>query len=812
MYENNKNLEAALEYLAAGWSVIPTGLDKRPLLAWKEFQTKRATAPEVREWFAKWPEANIGIVTGKISGLVVVDVEQGGSTEGLTPTVISATGGGGYHYYYKHPGFEIGNDSRKIRELTDIRGDGGFVVAPFSRHASGKFYEWIASPDMADLADLPEWILKIKKQPTKIQINLKDEVTEGARNQTAAQVAGKLLFELPKDRWESDGWAMFKHWNEMKCKPPLDEAELRNTWESIKARESENLERDGMMGEPKKRSQADLMVELLEANDAALLFHNEHKDPYLYIPVEDHFEVWQCRSNQLKRWLARQFWITHAKAPNPQAMRSAMNVIEAKSCFDGPMMKLHNRVAWHEGAIWVDLTDATWRAVKITSDGWTVEARPPILFERFNNQIPQVVPQHGGSLKEFLKLVNITNDDQKILLLVWMVSCFIPDFPHPIPSFYGAHGSAKSWVCRLLQFLIDPSSSDLLTMPSKEKEDDWALVISKHWLTIFDNLSNIPGKISDLLCKAVTGGGFETRELYTNSDSVIFTFKHCMVLNSLSLVAVKPDLLDRSLLFKMDRAQTGRKDEAVIMAEFNRLRPYILGDIFTVVSQAMKIKANIKIKELPRMADFAIWGAAIAQVLGYGQEAFLAAYARNINIQNEEVLKDSLVGTVVRHFMETRDSWKETASETLVAFTETAKKLGINVEQEREWPKAANSLSRKLNELKTNLAQDGIRIDTDQNIGKSRAILITKVRENIVVTAESVQSEIDKAGAGDDASTILQSELKFVSSPVTPLKQAVQNDVDDIDGISAHPEDPDLERVRQVFPGAEIVKDDDDQD
>jgi len=820
MNEVNKNLEAALEYLRLGWSVIPVGQDKKPLIEWGEYKNKLPEKERVEAWFKKASNTQVAIVTGAISDLAVVDIEAGGKTEDLPNTVISKTGGGGFHYYYKHPGKPIKNGVR-VRELTDIRGDGGYVVAPPSLHLSGKNYEWVVPPGISDIADFPEWIIGNKKSNDKLatdwNVKLHTEVGEGQRNDTAASIAGKILKTLPAEEWEIEGWTYLQKWNANFCKPPITLAELQSVWGSIKSRETikqnsegESVEKKILQSGAPKKSQADQLVGLVEDNRNIVLFHNEHHDPYLQMLARDHKEIWACKSKQMRRWLAREFWENYAKAPSSEAVRSALNIIEAKACFDGEMFKLHNRVAWHEKAIWYDLSDAGWRAVKITPEGWNIEANPPILFQRFGHQLPQVEPQRGDSLKDFLNLVNITNEDQKILLLVWIVSCYIPGFPHPIPSFYGAHGAAKSGLCRLVLFLVDPSSADLLTMPSQDKEDDWALVISKHWLAIFDNLSNIPGKISDLLCKAVTGGGFETRELYTNSDSVIFTFKHCMALNSLSLVAVKPDLLDRSLLFKMDRAQVNRKDEAAIAAEFDRLRPLILGDIFTVVGQAMKIKADIKIKELPRMADFALWGAAIAEVLGYGQEAFLTAYSRNINIQNEEVLKDSLVGTVVRHFMETTDFWKETPSETLAIFTEVAKELGINVEKEREWPKGANSLSRKLNELKTNLAEDGIKVDTDQRIGKSRAILLLKPSKNIVSIGGPSEPQENPIDFGDDKPPVFHQIPHPVSSPLKPNNIDTKNDGNDTNGIISYLGTNKLfGDLSQVFPGASLAEDED---
>ena len=77
-----------------GYSVIPVGRDKKPFVEWKRYQTERATAEQIKEWWKQYPEANVGIVTGKEFGIVVVDVENGGRIDDLPPTVISKTGGG----------------------------------------------------------------------------------------------------------------------------------------------------------------------------------------------------------------------------------------------------------------------------------------------------------------------------------------------------------------------------------------------------------------------------------------------------------------------------------------------------------------------------------------------------------------------------------------------------------------------------------------------------------------------------------------------------------------------------------------------
>jgi len=142
-------LTHALKYLALGFSVIPLRpKGKEPLIPWTEFQKRRATESEVTEWFTKWPNANVGIVTGSISSIVVIDLDGPEGIEsakklGLSSSCISLTGDG-KHLWHKHPGVNVENAVR-VAPGMDIRGDGGYIVAPGSIHESGRRYRWLGS-------------------------------------------------------------------------------------------------------------------------------------------------------------------------------------------------------------------------------------------------------------------------------------------------------------------------------------------------------------------------------------------------------------------------------------------------------------------------------------------------------------------------------------------------------------------------------------------------------------------------------------------------------------------------------------------
>ena len=161
---------AAKCYLARGWSVLPLRKrDKRPLICWEHLQKERPTEPEIAEWFRRWPDANVGIVTGEISNLIVLDIDpkHGGYAtlerlerrfRPLSATVEAVTGGGGRHLYFAHPG-GLTRNRAGLAQGIDLRGDGGYVVAPPSIHPTGRPYECVTGrgPDETTLAPLPHW-------------------------------------------------------------------------------------------------------------------------------------------------------------------------------------------------------------------------------------------------------------------------------------------------------------------------------------------------------------------------------------------------------------------------------------------------------------------------------------------------------------------------------------------------------------------------------------------------------------------------------------------------------------------------------
>lgn len=298
-------------------------------------------------------------------------------------------------------------------------------------------------------------------------------------------------------------------------------------------------------------------------------------------------------------------------------------MLEGIAFYDGPSHKLANRVTRQDGAVYYDLADASWNAVRIAPDGWSLCPKAPILFRRYAHQRPQVQPARDGDVRAVLRFLNVQVEDQ-LLLLTWLVAAFVPDIPHPIPDFHGEKGAGKSVGQRVLRRLIDPSAVESLTFPSDVRE--LVQQLSHHYAPIYDNVDSLSPWLSDVLCRAVTGEGFSKRELYSDDDDVIYSYRRVVMLNGINVVARRPDLLDRTILIGLERiSRDARLEEAEFWSAFEAQRPRILGGIFDTLSAALRVYPSVRPKALERMADYTRFGAAIAIALGHSAEEFLAA-------------------------------------------------------------------------------------------------------------------------------------------------------------------------------------------
>jgi hypothetical protein len=472
-------------------------------------------------------------------------------------------------------------------------------------------------------------------------------------------------------------------------------------------------------------SEATKIVSAVE-DASVVLFRNELNEPYANISFGTHKRSVKIESKDFKSWLSKLIWDKNKKVI-PTATR--INVIEtlaAKALCEGKTLSLHNRTAWHDGSLWYDIGDG--KTIVIDKDDWRVETNPPIIFRNFKHQKSQTLPSDEGDATKLLDFINIRDDEKRLVLLVWIISCFIPDFPHPILCIHGPQGSAKTTLCKIIKEIIDPSQLDVVSFPGKEAE--LIQQLSHNWCMAYDNVSYISGEQSDILCRAVTGASYSKRSLYTDDEDFIYRYKRCLIINGINELAGKPDLMERSLLVETEplTGTNSRRRETSIFREFEEARPIILSGIFDCLSKTLQRNKTESESEF-RMCDFVSWGCAISESLGYEASYFKNAYLKILQKQNEEVLNSNLVAVALQSILSIIKKWEGTASSLLVHLEKNLIDNEIDFKRDKFWPKTPTQLSRRITELKTDLNKAGIEIRKEKK-GRER-VLVLEQKEKI---------------------------------------------------------------------------------
>jgi len=483
-----------------------------------------------------------------------------------------------------------------------------------------------------------------------------------------------------------------------------------------------NTEVDAPKQSGKKPSMTTSLIAL--ASTGTTMFHDADGTGYISIPKDGcGVSILPIIGTALKYYLSERYFTLHGRAISDRAFKEAIGVLNGNAIFRGAETKLSNRVAWRDGGICYDMTNVRHEEVVIDGSGWRMQNSTSPTFKRHPHQSAQVEPTMGRAIEEIFSIINVVPED-KLLTLVHIVSSLVPDIPHPMIVLGGEQGSAKSSASKVLKALIDPSVIDTVAMP--RAADRMHQVLSKHWYLMFDNVSWIEPWQSDLFCRAVTGQADVTREYFTTSDDHIFSYKMCLGMNGITSIVTSSDLLDRTLSIRLSPIpDSKRKGEEEVNSMFEDMRGEILGSIFTVLADAINIYPTVSMKELPRMADFARWGCAISEALGYTQKDFMDAYNRKIEYANEDALEATPVAGLIIRLMETRDVWRGTTKELREALTDFVVEDGMAPRDIRGM-KSVNALGMTRERILPNLRRFGIDWKKEDRTSTRRGYIIEK--------------------------------------------------------------------------------------
>lgn len=747
----NRLPKAAVRYAKAGWPVFPlhsAGPDgctcgdpdcsnsaKHPRTA-HGFKDATTHTHIVRKWWKKWPNANIGIATGTASGVVVLDIDSRHDgfaslrdlerRYGRLPKSHKVrTGGGGQHHYLRHRGIPIKSKSG-IAPGVDVRGDGGYIVAPPSRHASGKRYEWLGveQPDLSLLPDIPKWLLRLMtkrvgESSKKIAAHV---IPERERNTSLTSLAGAM-----RRRGATKGsiLAALRKENRKRCKPPLNDKEVRGIAASVSKYAPAGEDEGG------RKSVATKLVELAEN---AAYVHTPDQLAFAVIEVDGHQETRALKGQAFRRYLASKYYKTYGKVPTTKALQEALGVVEGRGLYESPEENVFTRVAGRKNKIIVDLGDKAWRSIRIDGEGWRVLSSCKAKFRRPAGMKPLPVPQLGGSIDELREFLNLAHGDDFVLIVSWLVTALRPTGPYPVLLLQGEAGSAKSTTANVLRALVDPNTSPLRSGPREIR--DLMIAAQNSWCVAFDNVSYLPPWLSDDLCRLATGGGFSTRELYSDDSEKLFAATRPLLLNGIEGVATRGDMLDRCLMIYLPAIPRDRRmPEKKFWQRFHKRSPIILGALLDAASHALRRLPSVSLKEYPRMADFAEWATAAAAGFGWTDGTFMRAYNSNQASANVVALESSLLAAPIK-LLSLSAPWHGTATELLSALAD--KCVSSDETLRRDWPKNAQVLSGQLRRIAPNLREIGIDVQIGAKTSGSKS--------RRVITIRRVKSDVNRVG------------------------------------------------------------------
>lgn len=491
----------------------------------------------------------------------------------------------------------------------------------------------------------------------------------------------------------------------------LDRDDVVQELEAVAAEVAEKLSKkdEGSTAD----NDAAVLIAIASGDDVELFHTGGRHDGQSYATIQmpdGHAETWRIRSQGFGHWLRGQYYQSYKGAPASDAFSDAINTIDARAMFEGVERAIYLRVAGDDTTVYVDLANDNWDVVKITASGWEIisSSACEVRFIRRPGMLPLPTPVRGGSIEELRQFVNCPTDDLWTLFAGSLPSCFRARGPYAVLVFSGEQGSAKSTTSKRLRDVIDPNKAPVRRLPREER--DLMIAAQNGHLLAFDNVSTIPIAISDAMCTIATGGGFGTRQLYSDDDEKLIHVAKPQTVNGIDDTASRPDLLDRAILLHLPTIpEEARREEAEMDKAFEEARPRILGALFDAVSTAIRRLPTTVLTRRPRLIDFAKWCQAAESAFGWEDGTFVDAYMRNRGDAVALAIESSPVGVWVFGFMETRTEWEGTAKELLAELEKIADEATT---KRKDWPDKPRVLSDALRRIAPAMRTIGIDIKT----------------------------------------------------------------------------------------------------
>jgi len=820
--------EAAASYLEQGVPVFPLHKSGKDA-----FHPYKGTSPansencirtvddytnQKRKWFA--------IPCGQVSGIVVVDVDVKGGSQGLE-SLTNLLGGdprelwkgvpcvqtksGGWHFYFSYtdplpkrmgilPGVDLCADGQWVfcppmENYKVVRG-GGMPPLPveFVRNAQpappGRGNENVTDDDLLQAHPIrqqfnktfaPEQWLVERGYPHKGKARVDNKLVERYLSPLSkTKNPGVMLFldsgivytHHGNDALEpNQGHDSFALWAALELGIPHSEQaermdELREKAAIMLGEEyTPDTTYVNDKGEVKRRKKSEILLELARAYE---YFRDNRDRTYALMQVDGHQEVWNINIRRFHDHLRKRLYALTQEGVSEPTMKDVLDTLRSLA-LSKPVRPVYRRVAKIGDKIYFDLVRDDWQVVEINPEGWRVVKDSPVHFVR-DSKLAEAVPiPVDGHITDLRPFVNVSDQDFP-LVAGWLVHTLCRTGPRLHLGIMGEQGTAKSTLTRMLKALVDPSSVPLRSLP--KDEENLLITAESSWVLAIDNVSSIRLGMADALCRMSTGGGFGKRELYTDGEEFVIDAQRNVILNGISTdLFARPDLAERTVILELEPIQK-RIAESELWEEFQEARPKILGALFTAASYGLSHEATTKLTNSPRMIDAMRWIVACENDPDW-QEAtsFLEEYER---MQEDSILTTldyNPVARLTRQFMSRQPvveggeyrEWNGTASE-LKAELEFLHSVTGGERRPDRWPADSANFGSVLKRVEPSLRLAGITI-SKKRTKTTRALCIRQLADPELMAAVDWPNFAPEPGdgPGDNRVTIPPSSLEASS-------------------------------------------------
>jgi len=460
---------------------------------------------------------------------------------------------------------------------------------------------------------------------------------------------------------------------------------------------------------------------LMEICKSYKYFKDENGKPYAEV-VDPHGKMAtiEVESSDFMNNAKHDFFKTTGKMPVASDLKNISELIGYQVKTSNSIETMHFRFGHCNGNNYIDLNNDANEVVEIEKMRWSIIQNSSIKFRKTAQQKILCTPKkyHEADFKAILKYLRLSDKNQEMLVLATICSFVRTDIIRPILCFVGQSNSGKTTNARVIRSLIDPREP--IQNNTLKNAQNLAIVLHQNALPFFDNQPKIHQEMSDMLCTAVTGAGFESRTLYTNTDQTHLSYKRGILMTALELPSTMPDFMDRCVHIELDRLPPKKRgSDKSFWEDFERDKPKIFGGLLDTVQKAKMWEDRFTFTVQPRLVDFARFGAAVCDVLGYDANNFMNALMINVEHEKQKMaLETDPYVNAIFELIKNKNEYEGTMSSLLIELSKYLGKHDKSISPEK--------FGKRFNQLIGYLKNNNIEVDSKRT-NNGRLVRISRI-------------------------------------------------------------------------------------